>query len=131
MNRHFCGALIALVGLSFAGWQAAPTARADSLEDFDCHGGARHIFENSRPADSSYEMTEHYCELPNGERQGYTKISYTDITGVNPSTYTWGQFHNGRRVGTWITVTVTGELVGRCTYANGRLVREVGTCDEG
>ena len=125
---------IALVGLSLAlslgGWPASRIALADSLEDFDCHGVARHIFINTKAADSSYEMTEHYCELPNGSRQGTTKISYTDLTGETPATYTWGQFHNDRRVGKWVTVTVTGELVGECTYADGVLKKEVGSCAE-
>jgi len=130
MNSCVGRSLITLIGLLLAGGQAAPTASADSLEDFECHGSAIHIFTNTRAADSSYEMTEHYCELPNGNRQGATKISYTDLTGESPSTYTWGHFIKGRRVGRWTTVTVTGELVGDCTYANGRLQNVVGTCDE-
>ena len=111
------------MGLVFAGFTAPAALHADSIEDFACAGVAVHIFETTKPVGSAYKITEHYCELPNGERQGATKISFRDYTGSVGTTFTFGQYHNGKRRGKWVTTDITGEIIRECVYANGSLVQ--------
>ncbi len=69
--------LVVVVGLLFVGFSVSTTLFADSVEDFECQGAAIHVYEASL-YDGAKEI-EHYCELPNGKRQGLTKISHTHM----------------------------------------------------
>ncbi len=115
--------LIVSIGFLVVGFSAPTALLADSIADFECEGTARHIFTNLKPTVPTYKLTEHYCETPNGQRQGLTKISVTDYdTGESPWTYTMvGQYRNGKRVGQWVTTDATGQVIGKCFYANGNL----------
>lgn len=90
--------------------------------------GERAPHHTDKPVGSTYEVTERYCELASGDRQGPTKISFSDYTGAGETTFTFGQYHNGRRVGRWLVTDIAGETVAECIYANGRLLRGDPAC---
>lgn len=111
--------LTVAMGLVFAAFTAPTALHADSLDDFGCWGIAKHMFQTEKPVGAPYTRTEHWCELPNGQRQGETKVTYVDYTGTVGSSITKGRYHNGMPIGKWVTTDVTGAILMECIYANG------------
>jgi hypothetical protein len=104
----------------------------DYIEEFECEGVATHRFNTFKyrsegfdglPDDLAYKETEHYCLLPNGKKQGGTKITRMFYWPKDRlSTYAWGQDHNNKRVGRWvITEARGGEEIAECFYSKGKI----------
>jgi len=110
---------------------------ADYIEEFPCEGVARHIFKSTKvklesvvPVDPEldpefdYKKTEHYCQLPNDNRQGFTKITFRVYKPQKMRIFIWGQYANGQRRGKWaVTDARGGMVIDECFYANGILKR--------
>ncbi|MGA1796970.1 MAG: hypothetical protein ACMUIL_14045 [bacterium] len=125
MHTHISRALIVsvvLLFIGFVGFSPPPALFADSINDFECNDGDKHVFTVKKPSSHEYKKVENYCKNCNGERAGATMISFTDYTGASPSTIrAIGQYHNGRRVGKWVIINDTGENIDECLYVNGDL----------
>jgi len=127
MNAHISRVMIVSIALLFIGFVGfrTPTALfADSIDDFECDDGYKHVFTVGKPSSNGYKKVENYCENSGGNRAGATMISFTDCTGETPSTIrAIGQYHNGRRVGKWDIINDTGEIIDECFYVDGELSR--------
>lgn len=130
MGTHITKALVVSIGLLFAGFSAPSALLADSIKDFECHGAAEaemtHVYianANISEIDGNIvsKEIEHYCELPNGQRQGLTKRTFIDYMGLTLSTYTLGQYHNDKPVGRWLIIDIKGEVIAECFYVDGSL----------
>jgi hypothetical protein len=113
--------MITCFGFVVLGLVVPTTALAAPPWGFECPPGSQHLTKKSKTNGGTHKETESYCQAEDGSKTGPASASFTDYTGVEPSTYTIGRYAKGRRAGAWITRDLAGKIIRSCVYGGGKL----------